>query len=439
MRKISLALFLVASATALRAQILDTEVWVGRLDMSGGGFAVSNLTNVSNHPGYDNQPAFFPQGDRVVFTTEEGELNDTGHGLHAVVYDLATGTATPLPDAVGFSPTPTGDGKSLMMLRDGRVWLHDLTGKVVGPLTETKDAGYYARFDDRTYALFMNDAQRRIVIYDAKTKALDTMAVGGTTPLYKVPGERAVTFAAEEPFPVPAGDAAKSAPPRKLYLRRLDLKSRKVTTLATIPFATGGHHVWTSRGTILMASGPTIYEWSPAHPDEWKTVYRSENPELQGITRLALSPLGDRIALVSTPRDETIIRDSRAASNRALAAHNAAAFASLVGKDAVVTSASGATVHGRDELQKAIEGQWKEKPDLVYVRTPEAIEISRSDAAASERGTWVGRSKTAGAMERRGNYMAVWRREITGAGVPSWTIAAEVFVALDCEGAGCPK
>jgi len=53
---------------------------------------------------------------------------------------------------------------------------------------------------------------------------------------------------------------------------------------------------------------------------------RIRYPELQGLTRIALSPRGDHIALVSTPRDETIIRDSRAASNQALAAHNGAAF-----------------------------------------------------------------------------------------------------------------
>jgi hypothetical protein len=439
MRKIAIALFLVAVPLTLPAQLFDTEVWVGRLDMSGSRFAVSNLVNVSNHPGYDNQPAFFPQGDRLVFTTEAGTLDDTGHGMHSVIYDLGTGNSSPLLEAVGFSPTPADDGKGLMLLRDGRVFLHDVHGKELRALTDTKDAGYFSRFDDRTYALFMNDSQRRVVIYDAEKKTLDTMALGATTPLYRVPGKRAVTFVAEEPFPVPEGEAAKSATARKLFLRMLDLKSRVVTTLAGIPFATGGHHVWTSRGTILMASGPAIFEWDPARPADWKQVYRFDEPDLQGITRIALSARGDRIALVSTPRDETIIRDSRERSNRALESHNGAAFVSLVGKNAVITAASGATVRGREEMQKAIEEQWKNKPDLVYVRTPESIEISRSDAAASERGTWAGRAATGGAMEKRGNYMAVWRREMTESGVPSWTIATEVFVALSCEGAGCGK
>ena len=64
-----------------------------------------------------------------------------------------------------------------------------------------------------------------------------------------------------------------------------------------------------------MASGHTIYEWNPAKPDDWRVAATFDDPELQGLTRIAISPRGDRIALVSTPRDETIIRDSRAASN----------------------------------------------------------------------------------------------------------------------------
>jgi ketosteroid isomerase-like protein len=439
MRHIAVFLAFLAFATAANAQINDSEVWVGSLDMSGGRLAVSSIVNISKHPGYDNQPAFFADGSRLVFTSQIAELDDTGHAVQAVIYDLASGTSTPMKGALGFSPTPAADGKSLMMLREGHVVLRDSSGHETA-LTETKDAGYYARFDDRTWVLFMNDKQRRIVIYDATTKALDTMAVGANTAPIRVPGKRAVTFVASEPFPAPEGEAAKNAAPRKIVLRQLDLNDRHVTTLATIPFATSGSHVWTSRGTLLIASGHTIYEWNPAHPDDWPKAAEFDNPELQGLTRIALSPRGDRIALVSTPRDETIIRDSRAASNQALAEHHAAAFADILKDDVIVTAASGKLIQGSKAMKDEIEARWKKEPDLVFVRTPATIVISTSDPAASERGTWTGHATTpAGPADWRGEYQAVWRKTIGGAGTPSWTIASELFVALDCSGAGCAQ
>ena len=436
MRQIVLSLVILGSAATLTAQINDSEVWTGSLDMSGGRFVVSKLVNISNHPGYDNQPAFFPDGNRLVFTSQVAVLDETGHGVQARIHDFATGTSTSITGALGFSPTPTADG-SLMLLRDGRVWLHDATGKET-TLTETKDAGYFARFDDRTWVLFMNDKQRRIVIYDATTKALETMAIGASTAPIRVPGKQAVTFVAVEPFPAPEGELAKSAPPRKLFLRQLDLNDRHVTTLTAIPFPTSGSHVWTSRATLLMTSGHTIYEWNPAHPDVWRPVAELDHPELQGLTRIAISPRGDRIALVSTPRDETIIRDSRAASNTALRDHDAATFVQILKDDVIVTAASGKLIQGRAAMRQEIEARWKTMPDLVFVRTPTAIEISHSDPAASERGTWTGHATTAaGPADWRGDYQAVWRKSVSSAALPSWTIASELFVALDCAGPGC--
>jgi ketosteroid isomerase-like protein len=399
--------------------------------MTSGRFAVSNLVNISKHPGYDNQPAFFPDG-RLVFTSQIAILDETGHAVQAVIHDFATGKSTTVPGALGFSPTPAADG-SHMLLRDGHVVLHDASGNE-RQLTETKDAGYFTRFDEQTWVLYMNDKQRRIVIYDPKTKALDTMALGSTTAPFRIPGKRAVSFVAVEPFPAPEGNA----PPRKLFLRNLNLDDRKITTLATVPFPTSGSHVWTSRGTLLMASGHTIYEWNPAKPDDWRTAATFDDPELQGLTRIAISPRGDRIALVSTPRDETIIRDSRAASNSALAAHNGAAFAQVLKDDATVVAASGTVIQGRAAVQQSIESRWKAQPDLVFVRTPTSIEISRSDPAASERGTWTGHTTTpAGPADSRGDYLAVWRKTTSSAGLPSWTIASEIFIPLDCTGAGC--
>src|SRR4051794_12241608 len=198
MRQIVIFLFLLASAATLAAQINDSEVWVGTLDMSDDRFAVSNLANISRHPGYDNQPAFFADG-RLVFTSQIAVLDETGHAVQARVHDFATGTSTAIPGALGFSPTPAADG-SLLLLREGKVWLHEMSGKERA-LTETTDAGYFSRFDDRTWVLYMNDKQRRIVMYDATTKTLDTMALGSITAPFRIPGKRAVTFVAVEPFP----------------------------------------------------------------------------------------------------------------------------------------------------------------------------------------------------------------------------------------------
>lgn len=428
MRNITFAFLTLATAVTAAAQINETEIWLGDLAVRDGQLAISNLRNISDmHPGYDNQPAFFPDGKTLVYSSQAMELDDTGLGVHAQLVDLATGTATSLTGAKGFSPTPTADGKQLMVLRQGRVFLHDLAGQEVRALTDTDTAGYYTPFDDRQWAMFMNDKDRRIVIYDPKTKKMDTLATGASTAPYRIPHpkDRAVSFVAQD------GD--------KRVLRRLDLKKKKVETVATIEFPTGGQHVWTSRGTLLMASGATIYEWSPAQPSTWTPVHRSSHPDLQQITRIAISPAGDRIALVSIPADEKVIRNTRAESNRWIAARRADRVACLFHANAVVTTSRGVRLDGKQGIETAVAAQFAESPDTLYVRTPDAIEVSRTDPIAFESGTWTGRwTSRAGPIDIRGRYAATWRREPSlSTGAPIWTIATEVFIPIECTGAGC--
>jgi hypothetical protein len=338
-------LLALALTTTLHAQVNTTEVWVGKFDAAT--FTVSKLTNVSNHAGYDNQPTFLPDGNSLIYTSQVGDMAETGQGVEAVLVDLRTGAVTPTR-VRGFSPTPFEGG--LLVLREGDVWKHALTGGEGVEMTAVDRAGYFTRFDERTWVLFMNDEQRRIAIYDAKTKALETVATGAITAPYRVPGARAVTF-------VTATDDART-------LHRLDLATKKVTALSTIPFKTGGHHVWTARGSLLMASGNAIHEWK----DGWKEVWRTDHPDLQSISRIALSPNADRIALVSVPRDETVIRDARTLGSER--------------------------------------------------RIPERIDVGRD--TASEQGRW-----------EKGRYMAVWKMTVTGSGTRSWKMEQELLATLE--------
>jgi ketosteroid isomerase-like protein len=427
MRKHVFALLILVTAATATAQINETEVWVGNLAVRDGNqLVISELRNLSDmHPGYDNQPAFFPDGRTLVYSSQAMEVDDTGLGVHAQLVDLTTGKATTLAEAKGFSPTPTTDGKQLMVLRQGRVFLHDLTGKEVRALTDTDTAGYYTPFDERVWAMFMNDKDRRIVIYDPRTKKMDTMATGASTAPYRIPKERAVTFVAQD------GE--------KRVLRRLDLQKRQVTTVSTIAFPTGGHHTWTSRGTLLMASGPTIYEWNPAKPTEWTPVFRSQHADLQHITRIAISPAGDRIALVSVPSDEKVIRNTRSESNRWIAAHRADRVACLFTETGTLTHSSGFRLDGKTGIERSMEGIFSAGTHVNYVRTPRAIEISKSDPKAFEHGTWTGRwTSNTGIVDVKGTYAAVWRRTSSQAtGAPSWQIDSEIYVPIECTGPGC--
>ena len=378
MRKAIVVLILFAVASGAAAQVLTTEVWVGALEMREGRFAVSGLKNISNEPGYDNQPAFFADGRSLLYSTEAESVAETGLGVHAVRYYLDDSRRVPLVRARGFSPTPTRDGEGFMTLREGTVWLHNVAGKPLRVLLPAvKTAGYFTRIDERRWVLFMNEPDRHIAIWNGDS--LTRLVPGAVTAPYRIPGTNAVSFVVQE------GETKK--------LMRMDLtddggNSHRV--LAPIPFPTAGAHVWTSRGTLLMASGNTLHEWDPRAPDSWPAVQRFDDPDLQGITRIALSPAEDRIALVSTPNDITVLRESRDAANKA--------FATSVARHRGTS----------------------------WTRTADAFDISGD--TATERGTSVRRWRSRGeSAEVRGNYTVVWRRTVSANGTPVWTPERETY------------
>ncbi len=63
--------------------------------------------------------------------------------------------------------------------------------------------------------------------------------------------------------------------------------------------------VWTPDGIILSASGSKLFKFEPKKDREWQEVADFSSAGLKGITRLAVSPKGDRLALVAAVESKT--------------------------------------------------------------------------------------------------------------------------------------
>ena len=129
-------------------------------------------------------------------------------------------------------------------------------------------------------------------------------------------------------------------------------------------------------------------------------------------------------------RDEQLIREARARSNAAIAAHDPAAMARLWMDDVHVVRSTGAQVAGRERNQQRMAQQFATRPDTIYVRHASAIDVYLPWAMASERGDWTARwTESDGTVDMAGTYMAQWRR-IDGV----WLIQAELYVPTRCAG-----
>jgi ketosteroid isomerase-like protein len=128
--------------------------------------------------------------------------------------------------------------------------------------------------------------------------------------------------------------------------------------------------------------------------------------------------------------DERLIRETRARSNAAIAAHDVPEIARAWLPDIHVVSSTSAQTAGSQTNQQRMMRQFETRPDTIYVRTPATIEVFAAWGVASERGEWVGRwTEPDGKVEIGGTYQAQWRK-IDG----RWLIQAELYVPTHCRG-----
>src|SRR5881394_3042302 len=77
---------LIATTAGLRAQQPpSTDIFLAPLSIEDGRPVIGSPVNVTNRPGYDNQPSFTPDGHALLFTS----IHDDGQS-DIYRYDLAT-------------------------------------------------------------------------------------------------------------------------------------------------------------------------------------------------------------------------------------------------------------------------------------------------------------------------------------------------------------
>lgn len=134
--------------------------------------------------------------------------------------------------------------------------------------------------------------------------------------------------------------------------------------------------------------------------------------------------------LAQASENERLIRETRARSNAAIAAHDLDGIADAWLPDVNVVSSTSAQTVGSQGNRQSLAQQFKNRPDTIYVRTPATIQVFDSWNVASERGEWIGRwTEPDGKLEIGGTYQAQWRK-IDG----RWLIQAELYVPTHCRG-----
>jgi hypothetical protein len=165
-------------------------------------------------------------------------------------------------------------------------------------LADVKPVGYHAWADDHTLALFVLGQPATLQLADTRTGKADVIARNIGRSLQRIPPagrvSGTISFVQRDPAAAGNGDPV-------LSIRELDPKTRRVTPLvAAVAGAREADCAWTPDGMLMMAEKDVLYGWRRGDR-EWRRLADLGALGFHGVTRLAISPAGDHIAMVTLP------------------------------------------------------------------------------------------------------------------------------------------
>lgn len=262
-----------------------TDIWVAELLDSRRRLRVGTPRNITDRPGYDNQPHFLPDGSGILYTAMDANGQaDTWR------YEFERGRPFRVTRTTEseYSPTPHPDGGFTVVRveADGtqRLWrFGDDGGEPQLLLEDMAPVGYQAWFDAHRVALFMLGEPPTLAVANLADASSETVLQSVGRSMHPTPGRDTVSVVHKV-----------SADEWNVVEVAFDGTATKIASLPR----PSEDFAWLPDGEIVVGHGSRLLMHRPGS-DGWREIADFSEHGVEQITRIAVSPNGDRIAFVA--------------------------------------------------------------------------------------------------------------------------------------------
>jgi len=278
--------------TALAFSQTDTEVFVMDFTLNNQLMNISELKNISNNAGYDSQPFFTDNNTLLYAGTQNGQTD-------IVMYDLTTNTSNIVNKTTTggeYSPKQIPGSKNIAAVRldtNGlqRLYSYTQTDTNQGDsrmLLDTVEVAYFAFFDhDRIVASVLAVNQLNLMVANLKTKKVTPYIENSGRSIHDIPQSTSVSYT-----------LSNEDKNMEVYILDLD-QGAESFFVCQLPVGVKDH-CWITNSQLLLGSGSKIYLYDMFGTQQWEQVADLGQYAITDITRVAVNPQGNKIALVGT-------------------------------------------------------------------------------------------------------------------------------------------
>lgn len=280
-----LTLFILVGTMASAQQGSDIYLFNFKIDKNQ--FSLSNARNITNSPGYDNQPHFLADSKSLLYSS------DDGFGQTDVYrYNLAARSERRLTFTPGseYSPTITPDGKyfSCIILEkngDQFLWQYPLQGAVPRKLTSVAPVGYHCWINENQISLFVVGSPNTLQLVNLSTDNSEIIANSPGTTLMKIPGkENLMSY-------VDLSDE------NTWSIKSFNTSTKELTEIVKT-VKKSQYYTWTPSGILLMGDGKRLYKLDLETDTDWVELANLNDYGIAEFTRITVSPDGNLLAVV---------------------------------------------------------------------------------------------------------------------------------------------
>ncbi len=311
-------------------------------------YGFENLRNISNNPGYDNQPSFY-ENDFIFFSSTRNGQTDIAK------YDLKSGTVSWVSDTQEgseYSPLKIPGKKAVSAIRldkDGTQLLYSykLSDGKPDILLEELKVGYHVwASKNQILAAVLTEERMDLVASNLNDRSNHTFQKNIGRSLHRIPGSDRISYISfENGYP---------------ELKSIDPLSGATDVIVRLP--QGVQDIcWLKNGSVLAGNGNKLLIYNPTKGQDWQTLKTFENKDLYRISRLAVNEEGTKLALVAESSPEFVVQKQLDAYN----SRDIEAFAATYSDDIKLYSfPNSLRAEGVEKLKEQYGGFFAATPDL---------------------------------------------------------------------------